>query len=61
MVIELNLHKMMLPELTQYVRDKCNEHGTVTNISVHLYPIVDRRSEPFAVVKMSSPDENPPT
>jgi hypothetical protein len=58
MVIELNLHKMTLPDLTQYVRDKCNEHGTVANISVHLYPLLKGRDRPFAVVEMSSPEEN---
>jgi len=58
MVIELNLHKMTLPELAQYIRGRCGEYGTVTNISVHLYPIMQGRDRPFAVVQMSAPDEN---
>jgi hypothetical protein len=58
MVIELNLHGMTLPNLTEYVRAKCGEHGTVSRISVHLYPLELRQTQPFAVVEMSSPDEN---
>lgn len=57
MVIELNLHKMTLPDLTQYVRGKCSEHGAVTKISVHLYPLMAGRNQPFAIVEMSSPEE----
>ena len=58
MVLELNLHQLTLQQLTQYVRSKCNEYGTVTNISVHLYPLEWKRDQPFAVVEMSSDEEN---
>ncbi|MGQ0526047.1 MAG: hypothetical protein ACT4P8_20575 [Betaproteobacteria bacterium] len=58
MVIELNLHKMSVPQLTQYVRDRCIEYGTVENITVHLYPLVEGRDRPFAIVQMSSSEEN---
>jgi hypothetical protein len=58
MVLELNLHKMTLPELRQYVDGKCGEHGTVKNISVRLYPPALGQDRPFAVVEMSSPEEN---
>jgi len=58
MVLELNLHKMTLPDLTQCVRSKCAEYGTVKSISVHLYPLIEGRDRPFAVVEMSSDEEN---
>ena len=58
MVLELNLHRMTAPQLTQYVRDKCTEHGTVLNITVHLYPLMEGRDRPFAIVQMSSSEDN---
>ena len=58
MVIALNLHKMTLPQLTQYVQGQCADYGTVKKVSVHLYPLEVGQGQPFAIVEMSSPEEN---
>jgi hypothetical protein len=58
MVLELNLYKMTLPQLTQYIQSKCSEYGTVKTLSVHLYPLTSGKDKPFALVDMSAPGEN---
>lgn len=58
MVIELNLHNMTVPQLTQYVQDQCRNYGTVKRVSVHLYPLEVGQGQPFALVEMSSSEEN---
>lgn len=58
MVIALNLHNMTVPQLTHYVQDQCRNYGTVKKVSVHLYPLEVGENQPFAIVEMSSPEEN---
>jgi len=56
MVLELNLRELTLQHISEFVKGKCSEYGTVLSVSLRLFPIPTGKS--FAVVEMASAEEN---
>ncbi|MGQ0523187.1 MAG: hypothetical protein ACT4P8_05955 [Betaproteobacteria bacterium] len=58
MMLATNLYSSTLPEIGRFVRDNCGQYGTVLSVTVHLYPVSTGQDRPFAIVEMSSSEEN---
>jgi trehalose-6-phosphate synthase len=58
MVLELDLYHLTLQQISEFVRRKCSQYGTVLSVSVKLFPISTGQPRSFAVVEMASPEEN---
>lgn len=58
MVLELNLHELTLRQISEFIKNKCSEYGTVLSVSLRLFPISADQGKSFAVIEMSSPEEN---
>ena len=58
MIPAANLYSSTEAEIAHFVRDNCAQYGTVLAIAVHLYPTSTGQDRPFAVVNMSSLEEN---
>lgn len=58
MVLELDLYHLTLQQISEFVRRKCAQYGTVLSVSVKLFPISTGHARSFAVIEMASPEEN---
>jgi hypothetical protein len=58
MVLELNLYHLTLQQISEFVRCKCSQYGTVFSVSVKLFPISSDHGRSFAIIEMASPEEN---
>jgi hypothetical protein len=58
MVLELDLYHLTLQQISEFVRSKCSQYGTVFSVSVKLFPISSDRGRSFAIIEMASPEEN---
>lgn len=58
MVLELNLHELTLRQISEFIKVKCSEYGTVLSVSLRLFPISTDNGHSFAIVEMASPEEN---
>lgn len=58
MVLELNLHELTLRQISEFIKNKCSQYGTVLSVSLRLFPISADQGKSFAVIEMSSPEEN---
>lgn len=58
MVLELNLHELTLRQITEFIKAKCSEYGTVLSVSLRLFPVSSDNGHSFAIVEMASAEEN---
>jgi hypothetical protein len=58
MVLELDLYHLTLQQISEFVRRKCAQYGTVLSVSVKLFPLSTGHARSFAVIEMASPEEN---
>ena len=58
MVLELDLYHLTLQQISEFVRSKCSRYGTVLSVSLKLFPIASDDGRSFAIIEMSSPEEN---
>ena len=58
MVLELDLYHLTLQQISEFVRSRCSQYGTVSSVSVKLFPISTDHGRSFAIVEMASPVEN---
>lgn len=58
MVLELDLYHLTLQQISEFVRTRCSQYGTVSSVSVKLFPISTDEGRSFAIVEMASPEEN---
>jgi hypothetical protein len=58
MVLELDLYHLTLQQISEFVRKKCAQYGTVLSVSVKLFPISTGHARSFAVIEMASDEEN---
>lgn len=57
-MLATDLYGWTVARIAQFVRDTCSQYGTVSMVSVHLYPLQFGLHKPFALVEMSKPQEN---
>lgn len=58
MVLELDLYHLTLQQISEFVRSKCSQYGTVLSVSVRLFPISADGGRSSAIVEMASAEEN---
>ncbi len=58
MVLELDLYHLTLQQISEFVRGKCSQYGTVLSVSVRLFPISTDDGRSSAIIEMASAEEN---
>ena len=58
MVLELDLYHLTLQQISEFVRGKCCQYGTVLSVSVKLFPISTDDGRSSAIIEMASAEEN---
>ena len=58
MVLELDLYHLTLQQISEIVRGKCSQYGTVLSVSVRLFPISTDDGRSSAIIEMASAEEN---
>lgn len=58
MVLELDLYRLTLQQISEFVRNKCSSYGTVLSVSLKLFPLSSDKGNSSAVIEMASPEQN---